>query len=178
MDEKFDNLAYPKPIEVITNECFVYRQAHIDKLKNKRIPSESHFIPDSDGLSVYWNRHCTVNEIYILIGLSYRHKKTEYKNHEHFKVFKLNAGMLRSINGVQDVLHTPIINGNPAPLGQPNNYSHSSVIYENDEEIRMKICDFISENYDECYCDFEPSSLNDQIAALRERLDNTEYHRY
>lgn len=167
----------------IPNEDLVYRQAHITRLskfpndKKKRFPDESHFKPDPDGLSVNWNGQCTVKGIYEVIGISFKHETSIYKNYREFRLFGLPVGFVRSVEGINDVVHSPVFNGNPAAIGSPNNYAHASILYPDDEEIRVKLSDFCRENYDQIYCTIDFDLLDPIINELRERLDNTPYHR-
>jgi hypothetical protein len=167
---------YPLPIP---DEDEVFRQVHKTKLDKEtdRFPKESNFIPDSDGLSVYWNAYCTITNIYEYIGISYRHKKTDYKNPKDFFLFKFLVGFIRKIDGVLDVKHSPVYNGNPSPIGFPNNFAHASIIYSDDVEIRLKLADYCNQNYDTSFCPVDFQYLEKEIIALRERLNDTPYHK-
>jgi hypothetical protein len=87
------------------------------------------------------------------------------------------VGFLRSISGIESVEHNPVINGNPAPVGKPNNYSHSLVMYQDDELIRKTLSTHIRDNQEDTYCLFEANSLNERLEELRQRLNDTPYHR-
>lgn len=168
---------------LIPDEDAVYRQAfigHLVKLpanKNIRYPSESHFKPDPDGLSVHWCRYIGLNGVYHILGLSYRKGTTQYKDYKAFRVFTLPVEYLRLLEGIQEVTHSPVFNGDPAKIGFPNNYAHTSVIYPDDEEIRMKLSDYCMFYYDNSYRPADFALLDTEINKLRERLDNTPYHR-
>ena len=167
----------------ISSEDDVYRQAHLQSLKpipgntEFRFPRESHFKPHSDGLSVHWNRYISIHGVYHTIGLSFKKDTCEYKDAKSFKLFSLPVGFIRSIDGVLDIKHSPVFNGSPAPIGFPNNYAHTSLLYPDDEEIRVKLSDYCKDNQEvsNCYVNF--TLIDQEIIALRERLDNTEYHR-
>ena len=167
----------------IANEDAVFRQAHTSQLgvmkedKNKRFPKPSHFKPDPDGLSVHWDRFIDVEGVFTIIGLSYRTGTTEYKDPKMFCVFSFPVGFVRAVEGVEDVIHTPFFNGDPASVGCPNNYSHSSILYPDDEEIRLKLSDYCRSNYEGCICTANFEMLEKAIAELRERLDETPFHR-
>jgi hypothetical protein len=166
----------------IPNEDSVFRQAHIQSLKpvpgnnEFRFPRESHFKPHPEGLSVHWNRYISIRGVYHIISLSYKKDTTEYKDPKNFKLFSLPVGFIRSIDGVLDVKHSPVFNGSPAPIGFPNNYAHTSLLYPDDEEIRVKLSDYCKDNHQASYCYINFTLIEPEITALRERLDNTEYH--
>ena len=168
------------PTEYIPDEDYVYRQVHIKnapKINGKRIPDETNFIPDEDGLSVHWDKYTTINDVYCVIGLSHN-MKGGYKDYTGFKVFQFPVTFLRRLQGISGVIHTPVINGNPAPIGHPNNRAHASVILPNDEEIRIKLTDHVINNYINSYCDFDVTHFNIEIKQLRNRLNDTPYHIY
>jgi hypothetical protein len=150
----------------IPNEDFVFRDIHFTVFKkwseNKRKPNEADFIPDPDGLSVNWETYCTPEERFVIIGTS-KKANGDYKNHKEFKAIRFNVGLIRSITTIEgdniDVIHDP----------QEDNYSHSLIYYsEDDEEIRVKLCDIVHENYDSMV--LKPSdfpSIEKQIEKLK-----------
>jgi hypothetical protein len=182
MDEVFsvDQLLKPLTIE---NEDSIYRQASVFHLaktpqqKKRRYPNESHFVPDKDGLSVYWTKYIKLKDVFIIIGLSYVKDTEVYKDHTHFKIFKFPVSFVKAIEGILGVLHSPVYNGNPAPVGSPNIFSHSLVVYENDPEIRMKLSDYCRDNNDSSFCDFNVHSIDEEVKELRDRLNDTPFHK-
>ncbi|THU34209.1 hypothetical protein FAM09_24635 [Niastella caeni] len=167
----------------ILDEHNVYRQVHIQDLHPKerdhpeRYPKPSHFKPDPDGLSVYWNQHIDPEGVYNIIGLSYKANKTEFKDPANFFVFSIPVLYLRAVEGISDVSHSPRYIGNPAPIGSPNIYSHASIVYSDDEEIRLKLSDYCKSNHASCHCKIDFSIVEKKVQELRQRLDNTIYHR-
>jgi len=131
----------PWEIELIPDASNVYRliPSHMVK-KGSRIPAESMFVPDADGLSVDWDKYATPEESLIRTGLTFRFNSQEFKDPARFMVFKLHVGQVRKLEGVVEVNHTPVFHGNPPPTGRPNNRSHSSVT-GTDEEVRLKLRD-------------------------------------
>ncbi|MEJ7684665.1 MAG: hypothetical protein WKG06_43820 [Segetibacter sp.] len=166
----------------IPNDAFVYRQVNLAHLKHelgnrkKRFPKESHFKPDADGLSVHWNRFIDVKGIYHIIGISFKPETTEFKDYRTFRVFSFPINFLKEVDGINSIIHSPVFNGNPAPVGFPNNYAHSSILYPDDEEIRIKLSTYCNEKYAECFCPTDLNLLDIEINPLRERLNQTEYH--
>ena len=161
----------------------VYRQIPLNHLvksasdKKKRFPNEAHFAPHADGLSVHWNAYCTVESIFKLIGISHKYGSLDFKNPREYRLFSIPVIFLRSLDNVK-VEHSPVFNGNPAPIGTPNNYAHASVIYGIEEvEIRIKLRDYCSENYNISHSPIDFALLDPEIDELRSRLDNTPYHR-
>ena len=60
-----------------------------------------------------------------------------------FKVIKFNVGELRNIRlfddkQIDDVVHDPL----------ESNYSHSLICFQDDEEIRLKLCEIVERNYE------------------------------
>jgi len=152
----------------------VFRQIHFSvfpKGEKKRFPKESHFTSEPDGLSVNWEKHCGLNESFIIIGLSYKPNTTVYKNPADYKAFKFNVAVLKKIEGINDVIHDPMYYGNPAPLGKPNNRGHALVKYPNDEEIRVNLCDLVGNNYDKINCKPDIKLIEQEIIKLRDRLE-------
>jgi hypothetical protein len=118
--------------------------------KGSRMPSESMFVPDEDGLSVDWDKYSSPEQSLIRTGLTFRYNTQEFKDPRKFLVFRLNVGEVRQIEEVAAVTHTPVFHGDPPPVGSPNNRSHSSII-SIDEEVRLKLRDVAKEEN----CDLE-----------------------
>lgn len=163
----------PYSIEIIPDEDYVFRQIHKEQFKKKdsRFPSERHFSLNEGekGLSVNWERYCSVERNWILIGLSYRHNSTSYKDPALFHVFRINVGVLRVVQGVEDVIHDPVYN-EPPLLGKPNNRSHSLIKYSNDEEYRLKLsdlADMVGNNYDKMICTPDWQFIENELGRLR-----------
>ena len=171
-----------KPLDILADDA-VYRQAHFSQLiyppgnKHKRFPKASHFKPDEDGLSVNLCRLITVNGVYHIIGLTYRINKEEFKDPANFKLFTIQTSIITAIDGVVSIIHSPVFKGNPAPIGSPNNYAHTSLIYPDDEEIRLKLSDYCQQDFMHSYCTVDFEIIEKEVSALRERLDDTPYHR-
>ncbi|UOB19372.1 hypothetical protein [Abyssalbus ytuae] len=170
--------------ELIPDEDFVFRQVtprdrEGPNGKRRRFPNETHFQlrKNEEGLSVNWSKYIDVEKNYILIALTKNQEKGTFQNHTAYKIFKYPVSFLRSIEKIEDVIHTPKFNGDPAPIGKPNNQSHSDVVYENDVEIFVKLMDFCEDEYDSAYCNFEVNSINDKIEELKALLNDTPYHR-
>jgi hypothetical protein len=153
----------------------VYRQVHfgdlVKKPKNRRFPNEAHFSPDPDGLSVNWSKYCDVNRVFIVIGLTHKADRKNYKSPADYKLFKFNVGLLRSIDGINDVLHDPQFFGNPPSVGNPNNRAHSLIKYADDEELRLKLSDHVRDNYDDMFCDRDLGLIEPDVAALKKRIE-------
>ncbi len=135
----------PWEIELIPVDSKVYRLIPLHMIrKGSRIPSESMFQPDADGLSVDWDKYSTPAMSLVRTGLTFRFNSQEYKDPSRFLVFRLNVGEAGNLEEVIAVNHTPVFHGDPAPVGLPNNRSHSSILGE-DEEIRLKLRDIAFE---------------------------------
>lgn len=154
--------------EIIPNEDNVYRNIHFSQLKKykpKRRPNETDFIPGEDGLSVNWDKYCTIDYAFILIGL---HKKNNgnYLKPNEFQIIRFNVGELRDIKlvddkRIDDVVHDP----------QIENKSHSLVCFNDDEEIRLKMCDIVEADYDNRV--LKPDSfpkIDEKLLKLREEF--------
>jgi hypothetical protein len=162
---------------IIPDKAFVYRQVYKTQLdKVGRFPKAKHFMPDSDGLSTLWNEFATVKEVYHIIGISYKINKTVYKNPLEFSVFAFPIVFLKGIEGINEILHSPVFCGNPAPVGNPNNYAHASVCYGEDEQIRLNLSDYCSNKFDTAHCPIDFQTIESEVEALRLRLNNTKYH--
>ena len=135
----------PWEIEPIPDTSQVFRliPAHMVK-KGSRIPSESMFVPDADGLSVDWDKYSTPEESLVRTGLTFRFQSEEFKDPARFLVFELHVGEVRKIESIVAVNHTPVFYENLPPVGRPNNRSHSSII-GSDEEVRLKLRDMAVE---------------------------------
>ncbi len=167
--------------QIIPDEDYVFRQTvprERTGSKKRKFPNESHFqLSEGErGLSVNWTKHITLEENFLLISITYG-RKSNFLDHRMFKIFQYPVALFRNIEQIKDVIHTPLENGDPAPVGEPNNPSHSEVIYENDMEIFVKLSDYCDKNFKEAYCDFDVNSINEKTEELRAKLNNTKYHR-
>lgn len=185
MDEGSEvNQSNPWLVEIIPNENFVYRQSiPRDWIKEegtkRRWPNEASFSlrKNETGLSVNWDKYISVKDNYVIIGLT-QSTAGKYLNHTSFRIFKFPVEFLRSIEEISDVIHDPLFNGNPSPVGQPNNRAHSLIEYsDNDGFARMNLSDYSNNNYDQCFCEFNVNSINQELEELKGRLDNTAFHR-
>ncbi len=165
----------------IPDEDYVYRQTvPRDRTgkKKRKFPNESHFqLRDGErGLSVNWTKHITLREIFLLISITYG-RNNIFLDHTIFKIFKYPVSLFRNIDQIKNVIHSPLENGDPAPVGMPNNPSHSEVLYENDMEIFVKLSHYCDQNFENAYCNFDVNSINRKSGELRAKLNDTKYHR-
>lgn len=156
--------------EDIPNEAFVFRHVHVNQ-RTGRIPNEAAFkLREGErGLSVNWDKYIDVKGCYILLGLTFS-KTNTFINYTAFKIFKLKVENIRSIVGIEDVIHDPVFYGDPPPIGKPNNRSHSQILCSNDEEVRMNLADYCLNNFDISCCNFKVTSLDEEINILKQRL--------
>ena len=175
MDE-ISHLDHNWEVKIIPNEDFVLRQVHILRTKDingKKIPTEAAFSlrsSDLEGLSVNWERYITIKENYILLGLTFNSNK-KFVDYTLFKIFKIQVQFIRSLENIEDVVHSPVFHGSLPPIGRPNNYAHSLIQGEIDEEVRMGLADYCMNNYEDSYCKYQVATLNTEINSLRQRLD-------
>lgn len=128
------------PDEFIPDEDYVLRNVHFAQYKRwnaKRIPTESDFTlrPNEDGLSVNWEKYCSLNSAFLLLGVQ-KDKNDNFRNPSDFKILRLNVGQIRRLvsDDSVDVKHNPLA----------INHAHSLVCYEDEEEIRLKLCDLVA----------------------------------
>jgi hypothetical protein len=169
----------PWEAEFIPNEDHVIRQVHhrdlVKKPKDRRFPNEAHFALHygEDGLSVNWSKYCDENHCFVLIGLSHKiNTDGAYKIPADYKGFKFNVGRLREVDGIDDVVHDPKFYGPPPQIGLPNNRAHTLVHYQDDEEIRLKLSDFVRDNYDEMLCNRNLEIIESEIMKLKSRIQD------
>lgn len=133
--------------EEIPDESILYRFVHKTRMdrKNRRIPSESNFSikKGEDGLSVDWDNYTTPAKSLARISRTYKYGKEVFKSYKDFYVFSLKSGFVKMIPDIRDVSHDPIFNGDPEPIGNPNNRAHSLIKFDfhNDPEVRLKLRD-------------------------------------
>lgn len=171
------------PVEFIPDESYVFRQTvPRDRTgsKKRKFPNESHFeLREGEaGLSVNWDKYIDVEKNYLLLSLTKSSKSGNLLDYSMFKIFKYPVSLFRSISKIDNVNHVPIFNGNPSAVGSPNNQAHSEVCYENDIEICVKLSDYCNACFDDSYCEFDVSSINDKVLELREMLDNSPFHKF
>lgn len=181
MDERFLTIReedYQNPLP-ISDDHGLYRQVHFQQLeKGKRYPMSRHFKYEEDGMSMHWDQYATVETVYHQIGLTYKVNKQAYKKPADFSVFRFPVSLLRTIEGISRVIHSPHLTGNPAPIGSPNNFAHASVVTAGDlEEVRLKLADYCNELFDVAYCTVDMDMIVAEINALREKGDQTVYHK-
>ena len=156
------------PIEDIPNEDFVYRNVPLffyQKWSSKRRPNESDFMlrEGESGLSVNWNKYCTPEENFVLIGLKKSAKSGKYLDPKTFRAIILNVGDVRSLN----LTSNEPINIIHKPLKEPTiNIAHAEILCEDEDEFRLKLCELI-----ESYPDpFLKPDFNKVIEELKKRI--------
>jgi len=178
MDERFIGIGAWE-IEEIPDGDSLYRHVHFSKYdKTDKFPLPDAFIPDPDGLSLYWEKYVPhVKEVYYLIGLSFT-AKSKFKDHTGFLIFKIPKNNFIIIDGVQSVSHDPLQYAMPK-VGRPNNRSHSLAIYDDSNlQVRQILSAYCRGNYKTCFCKFDLNSINKELNELRDRLENTPYHKH
>lgn len=133
--------------ELIPDKDNVYRQVHKNFMKkNSNLPSAKEFRKkaDEEGISVNWDKYVSPQEVLQIIGKTYKKGSEDFKDPGNYHLFQLNVGEVRAIESVKDVLHDPIWN-DPELVGNPNNFAHSLIILEeeNDTEFRLKIAEML-----------------------------------
>jgi len=182
MDEgvKEINNNYPWNPEVINEEDFVYRQVPVQQRisnRGKKYPSESHFIlrESEDSLSFNWAKYIDVQKNFQLIGISYFRDK--FLDYTAFKIFRFPVNFLKSLSKFKRVEYSPVFNGLPSPIGQPNIKSHTSLHCDAfDDAIRAELSDFCLDNYEQSYCEFDVKLVRAEIEELRARGNDTPFH--
>ncbi len=173
-----------EPVQHIPDTDHVVRHCpvmHTDKREGRRFPPPACFVlrPDEKGLSVNWMERMGIERHFILLGLQHN-RRSQYLNPAEFILFKLPVGALRSMDGVQEVVHVPVYNGDPAPMGSPNNPWHAEIIIA-DTENYLDVRDWLSQyclgNLDTTAMRFPGGELEGVIDGLRERNNDTDYHR-
>lgn len=121
-------------------ESILFRFIHHNKF-GKEIPgkpSASMFDPHPSGISLDWNKFTTASGVLVRVGLSYKFGSREiFKNHFDYRLIKLNVGEIVKIDEITGLKHTPS-KREPEQIGQPNNPSHCTLKYM-DEEVRLKL---------------------------------------
>jgi len=141
-------LTYIKP-EVIPNEDFVFRNIHVIQYKKWQPqgirPNESDFShryingEREDGLSVNWEKYCSIETAFILLGLQKRKDGVSYIDPKEFKLIKLNVGDIRELDILSDsdilVIHDPI----------EDNIGHSLICFDEyiEDQVRLKLCELV-----------------------------------
>ncbi len=171
-------------VEVIPDNGNVFRRvpttpSHTIKTEGRRCPNESHFIlkEGEEGLSVNWDKYITLKGNFILQALTYKHNQQVYCEYTGYIIFSFPIKELRRMEGIKDVFHRPVYNGNPANAGSPNNRSHSEIEYSNNLQARMDLVDYCNSNFDTSFCDIKVAEIKDEIEQLRKRLNDTPYHK-
>lgn len=162
-----------KSLQIISDCDYIFRNVHnssYNKWKPRTTPNEANFKhyvnPEDgkreDGLSVSWQNHCSLDNVFILLGLKTKKKGDGviYLNPKEYKVIKLKVGDIKDLNLVTEsiisVVHNPT----------PNNYGHALICFEEEgeEEIRLKLVDLAasygwnpmtSNNFDEIIKEIE-----------------------
>jgi len=120
----------------------------------------------------------TPQQHFMWLGLTYNKDQSAYLQPAAFKLFQYPVAVLRQMTGIQKIEHDPRCNGQPAPIGAPNNPAHASVYLDepNDEEVRLKISEWVNEHYDASAISWDIEVLESELQALRDRGNATCYH--
>lgn len=152
----------------IPNEDSIFRNIHCASYKKwspKRRPNEADFRFDKDGMSVTWEKYCTLTELFIIIGLQ-KNKSGQYRNPKEFKVIKFNVKQLRNLilstGETLKVIYSPT----------EENIGHSLVCCPNEElldEVRLKLCDMV-ETFEEPLIQPDIEVVNNLLLNKREQV--------
>jgi hypothetical protein len=162
----------------VARHCFV---GQTQKRGGRRFPSPDCFAlrKGEEGLSVNWHERIDTSVHFILIGLQHN-KLGEFLNPKSFRIFTLPVKFLRDLSGIDKVEHVPVFNGDPAPIGKPNNPWHAEVYYadrDNNTDVRLQLSEYCQHAGSESHKEFPNGQLEQHIAALQSRGNNTPYHR-
>lgn len=88
-------------------------------------------------------------------------------------MFRYSEDILHEVGG--NIKPTPVNNGNPAPIGKPNNPAHCDVVIstKNQTAARVMLSDYSQDK--ECTPDKE--EMTDLIMRFREKGNDTPFHR-
>ena len=117
--------------------CYVHK-SNISKTGKPRAAAFQNTPREGDNLSCDWRAYTTPEDTKARIGKQFRTGTTEFKNPDIFGISQFKVKHLRVLELGQKVEHDPIFS-EPEILGQPNNYAHSIIIGEKDEETRLKM---------------------------------------
>ena len=153
----------------------------MQKVERRRIPASSHFAlrAGETGLSVNWYPRIDPVTHYTLIAIQHNGSGV-FLDPNSFRVYALPVDMLRQLDGIAEVCHDPVFNGDPAPVGHPNNPSHAEVIYtdqENNLDARLILSEYCQKHPEAYHYPFPDPGLDAAIEALRARNNDTPYHR-
>ena len=119
--------------------CFIHSIANVNSKTGKPRAAAFYNTPkQGDNLSCDWEKYSTPQETKARIGQQLKVGTTEFKNPNLFGIVEFIISILRNEEYNQQVNHDPIFNS-PEIIGIPNNRSHSIIIGEKDEEIRLKM---------------------------------------
>lgn len=183
MDEETQkiNIDSPWEIQALNDDDIVFRQIPVSQRethRNKKVPSESQFAlkPYEKELSFNWNGIIDVPKNFKLIGITHS-KKGAFLDATSFKIFKFPIRFLKTLDKFEKIIHTPVFDTAPSPVGKPNNKSHSS-LYCGDfnEGTRLQLQEYCINN--DCECIFDITSIREEIIELIARNNDTPYHNY
>lgn len=180
-------------IEVVEDQCpweseeiqdnqLLYRQIPVMLRKGNRprmYPGEGCFElrENEDSLSFNLKDKIEPSQNYILIGLS-SNGKGGLNDYTAYKIFQFSVSFLFSLPKFEAILHTPVYGGNPSPVGSPNNPAHVSLLCGNfDEGTRVLMSDYCLDEFDNSEIEFKVATLRNEIEELRNRANDTEYHK-
>ena len=139
------------PIEIIPSEDHVFRNVTIIQFKqwknDQPNPSDFMLREGETGLSVNWDKYCTIDEVVYGIGMSLTKKRTQYQDPRTYKIIKFGVADIRLIKLMEDgesldVIHCPDDN-RPKPL----DIAHSEIRLVVDDEVRLKLSELVK-SYD------------------------------
>ncbi|MEZ5031438.1 MAG: hypothetical protein R2787_08550 [Saprospiraceae bacterium] len=178
------DMANPFPVLHIPDSETVARHCPIGltpKVNKRRIPSPDCFALRSgeEGLSVNWHEKLDTVTHFLLIGIQYN-RNSDFLNPHMFRIYTLPMEWLRNLGGIKEIKHAPVYNGDPSPVGHPNNPWHAEIYFtdmENNQDVRLWLSEYCQSNFDTSYQPYPGPDLDECIADLRARNDQTVYHR-
>ena len=179
---EIDALWIPQQIE--GDETFLRhisaQQRKHDLDRNYKFPDPGHFaLRDDigeDSLSLNWERYADSKRCFEVLGLTHG-KSGDFLEYSNYVFFRYPLETIKSIPKFEKIVHDPTFNGNPSPVGKPNNLAHTLLYCGSfDLASRSLLSRYCQGNLDSQVA-LKIKSIRKDIEELKQRAPNIPHHK-
>lgn len=173
----------PWPTEEIDDEFPLLRHIASDKRQTKndrKFPGADHFAIRKDlgenSLSFNWGKYADIKISYSLIGITIGNNG-KFISPGSYVFYKYPKDILKSLPKFEKIIHSPDWNGNPSPIGKPNNKSHALLFCGDFNASTRAVLSLYCQENESAKLTYKLAAVLKEIEELKKRGNNTPFHK-